>query len=74
MRNTKKTTARKSGFGLVGLNWDFKIEPDTWPKLEIHATALWFGDTFPTPNPDILTAEIVKAIERGYKARSEAIK
>lgn len=69
MRNTKKTATRKPDFSLVGLNWDFKVKPTECPKLEIHATALWYSDTFPTPNPDILTAEIIRATERAFGAR-----
>lgn len=67
MRKPKKT--RKPGFSLIGLNWDFKVRPAEWPRLEIHATAFWHDDTFPTPNTDILKAEIFRTIERAFGTR-----
>lgn len=70
-KTAKATPKRDRGdFGLVGINYNFKIKPTEWPKLEVNATALWFSDTYPTPNPDILTAGITKAIEQGYGVRS----
>jgi hypothetical protein len=70
MRNKKKTATRKPAFNLAALNWSFDIKPTQWPKLENHATAFWYGDTFPIPNADVLTAGITRAIERAFGARS----
>ena len=68
MRKPKKT--RKPDFSPVGLNWGFKVDTCGFPKLEIHATAIWFGDTYKVPNYDILTAGITKTIEQAFVARS----
>jgi hypothetical protein len=71
MRNKKKTATRDRGdFNLCGLNYNFTVEPCKWPVLEIHATALWYGDTHKVPNTDLLTAGIIKTIERAFGARS----
>lgn len=64
MRNTKKTTPPP--FGLVGLNWEFKIKPKDYPRLEIHATAFWFSDTFPNPDAKLLEAKITETIKQCF--------
>jgi hypothetical protein len=73
MKNKKKTATPKRDrrdFSLCGLNYNFTVEPCKWPVLEIHATALWYGDTYKVPNTDLLTAGIIKTIERAFGARS----
>lgn len=71
MRKPKKTTKHDRGdFNLCGLNYNFTVEPCKYPVLEIHATALWYGDTYKVPNTDLLTAGIIKTIERAFGARS----
>lgn len=72
MRKQKKTTPKRDrgDFNLCGLNYNFTVEPCKRPILGIHATALWYGDTYKVPNPDLLTAGIIKTIERAFGARS----
>ncbi len=64
MTNTKKTMPPT--FGLVGLNWEFKIKPKYYPMLEIHAAAFWFGDRFPSANAKLLEAKITETIKQSF--------
>jgi hypothetical protein len=67
MTNTKETNHIQ--FGLYGLSWGFKVDPERWPVLEINASALWFGDSFPSPNQKLLSAGVVEAIEQAFGVR-----
>lgn len=64
MTDTKKVTPPT--FGLVGLNWEFKIKPKEYPVLEIHASAFWFGDTMPTPDAKLLEAKTTETIKQCF--------
>lgn len=72
MTNRKKMKQKPgfNSFSLVGLSWNFKIEPDKCPVLEIHASNLWFGDSFPTPDHKLLAAKISEAIKQAFICRA----
>ena len=56
-------------FCVFSLDWGFKVDPERCPVLEINASALWFGDGFPSPNQKLLSAGVVEAIEQAFGVR-----